>query len=133
MNKHVIIATLAAVLFAGCANNSPIGTIDVNRVVNNWDVYQRYQQQLLIEEQGIANAKGSNADKGRQVQALRKKYADITDALSKQIRDAASKIAQQRNLKLVVTKEGVGYGGVDITSDVEKAMNITEKAAASPT
>jgi Skp family chaperone for outer membrane proteins len=133
VNKHVIIATLAAVLFAGCANNSPIGTIDVNRVVNNWDVYQRYQQQLLIEEQGIANAKGSNADKGRQVQALRKKYADITDALSKQIRDAASKIAQQRNLKLVVTKEGVGYGGVDITSDVEKAMNITEKAAASPT
>jgi Skp family chaperone for outer membrane proteins len=133
VNKHVIIATLAAVLFAGCANNSPIGTIDVNRVVSNWDVYQRYQQQLLIEEQGIANGKGSNADKGRQVQALRKKYADITDALSKQIRDAASKIAQTRNLKLVVTKEGVGYGGVDITSDVEKAMNITEKAAASPT
>jgi len=31
-----------------------------------------------------------------------------------------------------VTKEGVGYGGVDITKDVEKAMNITDKATPAP-
>lgn len=132
MKARIVIATLAAVLFAGCANNSPIGTIDVNRVVNNWDVYQRYQQQLMLEEQGIASGKGSNADKGRQVQALRKKYASITEQLSNQIRDAAAKIAQQRNLKLVVTQEGVGYGGVDITKDVEAAMSITDKATPAP-
>jgi Skp family chaperone for outer membrane proteins len=132
VKARIVIATLAAVLFAGCANNSPIGTIDVNRVVNNWDVYQRYQQQLMLEEQGIASGKGSNADKGRQVQALRKKYASITEQLSNQIRDAAAKIAQQRNLKLVVTQEGVGYGGVDITKDVEAAMSITDKATPAP-
>lgn len=132
MKARIVIATLAAVLFAGCANNSPIGTIDVNRVVNNWDVYQRYQQQLLIEEQSIAGGKGSSADKAREAQALRKKYASITEQLSNQIRDAAAKIAQQRNLKLVVTQEGVGYGGVDITKDVEAAMSITDKATAAP-
>ena len=52
--------------------------------------------------------------------------------LTKQIRDAATKVAQQKNLKLVVTTEGVGYGGVDITKDVEKAMNITDKATPAP-
>ncbi len=38
----------------------------------------------------------------------------------------------QRQLKLVLTREGIGYGGVDITGDVEKALNITEKATPTP-
>ena len=132
MKTPLIVVSLAAVLFAGCANTSPIGTVDINRIVANWDVYQHYQQQLLADEQGIASGKGSDAAKARAVQALRKKYGTITDQLSQQIRQAATKIAQQRNLKLIVTKEGVGYGGVDITAEVEKAMAITEKATASP-
>ncbi len=46
--------------------------------------------------------------------------------------DAASKIATARQLKLVLTREGIGYGGVDITGEVEKALNITEKASPTP-
>ena len=60
------------------------------------------------------------------------KYAAITEQLTQQIRDAAAKIARQSSCKLVVTREGVGYGGVDITTDVEKALNITEKATPTP-
>ena len=63
---------------------------------------------------------------------LERKYAKVTDQLSAQIRDAAGKIASQSQLKLVLTREGIGYGGVDITSDVEKALNITEKATPTP-
>lgn len=133
MKARILIATLAAALFAGCANNSPIGTVDINRIVANWDVYQRYQQQLLVDEQAITGSKGSPAQKTAAAQALQKKYAGITTQLTSEIRDAATKIAQQRNLKLVVTKEGVGYGGVDITTDVEKAMNIVDKPVPSPT
>ena len=132
MKKYAIIAMLSAALFAGCANNSPVGLIDVGRVTANWDVFQRYQQQLALEEQAISQGKGSVADKTRAAQQLQAKYAHITDELTAQIRDAANKIASQRNLKLVVTKEGVGYGGIDITPDVEKAMNITDKATPAP-
>ena len=132
MKKYAIIALLATALFAGCANNSPVGIVDVNRIVANWDVYQRYQQQLVYEEQAITSGKGSTADKQREALALQKKYGKITDELTAQIRDAASKVAGQRNLKLVVTKEGVGYGGVDITSDVEKLMNIVDKGTPAP-
>jgi len=32
----------------------------------------------------------------------------------------------------VLTREGIGYGGVDITPDVEKSLNITEKPTPSP-
>ena len=133
MKKQLLIATLAATVFAGCANSSPVGLVDVNRIVTNWPLYQQYQQQLLIDQQTIAQSRATNAAKAAQEQALEKKYSGITQQLTEQIRSAASKVAGQKNLKLIVTKEGVGYGGVDITADVEKLMNISEKASPSPT
>jgi Skp family chaperone for outer membrane proteins len=117
---------------SGCATSSPVGLVDVNRIVVNWPVYQQYQQQLLVDEQAIAQSRASTGTKQQEAVALQKKYANITTQLTARIRDAANKVASQKNLTLVVTKEGVGYGGVDITPDVEKAMNITEKATPSP-
>jgi Skp family chaperone for outer membrane proteins len=132
VKKQLLLLSLAAAIVAGCANASPVGLVDVNRIVTNWPVYQTFQQQLLQDEQAIQASRASTADKQRQAAALQKKYASITDQLTKQVRDAATKIAQQKNLTLVVTKEGVGYGGVDITKDVEKEMNITDKATPAP-
>ncbi len=132
MKKQLLLASLATAIFAGCANSSPVGLVDVNRIVANWTVYQSFQQQLMADEQTIAQSKASAGEKQRQAAALQKKYGGITDELTKRIRDAATKVAQDKNLTLVVTKEGVGYGGVDITKDVEKAMNITEKATPAP-
>ncbi len=131
MKKQLIIIATAAALLAGCANNSPVGLIDIGRIVANWKTYQLNQQQLMIDEQKIVQSRVSNAQKQREALALQKKYAGITEDLTKQIRDAANKVASDKGLKLVVTKQGVGYGGVDITPDVEKVMNITE-ASSSP-
>jgi len=132
VKKQLLLISLAAAILAGCANASPVGLVDVNRIVANWPVYQQFQQQLLLDEQAITQSKGSNAQKQREAAALQKKYAGITQELTSQIRDAATKVAQEKKLTLVVTKEGVGYGGVDITPDVEKVMNITDKASPSP-
>jgi Skp family chaperone for outer membrane proteins len=134
VNKQqtIIIATLTASLLAGCGASSPVGTVDVGRIVANWPEYQTDQNQLLGEEQQIASGRQSTADKQRAAAALQAKYAAITDALTQQIKAAAAKVAADKQLKLVVTREGVGYGGTDITPDVEKAMNITEKATPTP-
>jgi len=131
VKKKLILTALAAALLAGCGNNSPVGLIDIGRIVANWKTYQLNQQQLMIDEQKIVQSRATNAQKQREAVALQKKYAGITDDLTKQIRDAAQKVASEKNLKMVVTKQGVGYGGVDITADVEKEMNITE-ASSSP-
>ena len=132
MKKQLLLLSLAAAIVAGCANNSPVGLVDVNRIVTNWPVYQSFQQQLLQDEQAIQASRASAAEKQRKATVLQRKYAGITDQLTKQVRDAATKIAQQKNLTLVVTKEGVGFGGIDITKDVEKVMNITDKATPAP-
>ena len=41
-------------------------------------------------------------------------------------------MAGDKHLQLVFTRQFVGYGGVDITPDVEKILNITEKATPAP-
>ena len=133
MKKATLIAAaLGAAVLAGCGASSPIGLVDVQRIVSNWPEYQNYQSQLLVDEQHIASGKSSTADKQRAAMALQLKYAKITEQLTQQIRDAATKIASDKQLKLVVTREGIGYGGVDITPDVEKSLNITEKATPGP-
>jgi len=119
-------------MFAGCAASSPVGLVDIQRIVANWPEYQNYQNQLVLDEQSIASGKGNTAQKQRAAMALQQKYTKITEQLTQQIRDAAGKIAQQKKLELVVTREGIGYGGVDITPEVEKSLNITEKATPTP-
>ena len=118
--RNLITLTLAACVLAACGNNSPIGTVDVQRVAANWSKYQDFQNQLSADEQQIANSKVSNGQKARLQAALQVKYGRI------------GKVSADRKLQLVVTREGVGYGGVDITPDVEKLLNITEKATPTP-
>lgn len=122
----------AAGTLAACTGRSSVGLVDVQRVVANWPEYQGYQNQLLVEEKSISSRRENAARKQRAAFDLQRKYSKITDRLSQEVRDAAGKIATQRQLKLVLTREGIGYGGVDITHDVEKALNITEKASPSP-
>ena len=128
---HYIVPCLAAIV-AGCAGRSAVGLVDVQRIVANWPEYQAYQTQLLGEERSIAGRRESTAHKQSDTVALERKYAKLNDRLSQQIRDVAAKIASQDSLKLVLTREGIGYGGTDITTDVEKALNITEKATPTP-
>ncbi len=129
--NRIALFSLAAIL-AGCAPQSPIGLVDVQRVVSNWPEYQGYQTQMYSEERSISTRRESNSRKQRDAYDLQRKYAKVTDRLSAQLRDVAGKVASQRQLKLVLTREGIGYGGVDITPDVEKALNITEKASPTP-
>ena len=134
MKKHLY-AVICAAAFAGltgCGSPSPIGLVDVQRIVSNWPEYQSYQTQLVSDERAISSRRESGRQKQRDAIIMQMKYTKITQQLTDQIRQAATKIAQQKQLKLVLTREGVGYGGLDITPDVEKSLNITEKATPSP-
>jgi len=88
--------------------------------------------QLNADEAAIANSRGSARDKQRRLLQLQGRYAQLQDQLVGEVRSAAEKVAKEKNLKIVVTRENVGYGGSDITSDVEKELGFTEKASPSP-
>ena len=136
MNKITILIGLFAALLAGCAPSSPVGLVDTSRIVANWSQYQGYQAQLMMQEQTIAQSHESTAQKQSDAQQLQVRYGRITQRLQLAPRvaaNAAEQVAKQRGLKLVLTRQGVGYGGIDITPDVEKILNITERATPAPT
>ena len=129
----VIIAAIAALTLTACAQSSPVGLLDVQRLTANWPQYNNVQNQLLADERAIETGSGSAAQKQRQAAQLQAKYTKLSAQLVDQIKAAAAKVAQQKNMKLVVTREYIGYGGTDITGDVEKEMGITEASpSASP-
>ena len=132
-NQLLVIAALAAAALSGCAGGgSPVGLVDVQRLTANWPQYTNAQNQLMADQRAIASGKGSSAAKQRQVGQLRQRYAQLSNQLVSQVKDAAAKVAQQKQLTLVVTREFVGYGGTDITPDVEKLLGITEKPTPTP-
>lgn len=134
MKKQLVIITAAcAALLAGCGGStSPVGLLDVQRLTANWPLFTNAQNQLNADRQSITTGKGSNAQKQRAVMQLQQHYQQLSDQLVSQVRAAAAKVAGEKQLKLVVTREFVGYGGTDITGDVEKELGITEKPTPTP-
>ena len=134
MKKQIVcIAAVAAAVLTGCGGGgSPVGLVDVQRLTANWPQYTNAQNQLVADQRAIASGRGSSSAKQRQIVQLQQKYAQISNQLVSQVKDAATKIAQQKQLSLVVTREFVGYGGTDITPDVEKLLGITEKPSPTP-
>lgn len=134
MKYRALGALLAALIVtAGCTgSHSDIGLLDVSRLTSNWPKFMNAANQLNADEAAIANSRGSTRDKQRRVIELQGRYAQLQDQLVGEVRTAAEKVAKSKNLKIVVTRENVGYGGTDITPDVEKELGFTEKASPSP-
>ncbi|MBV9972555.1 MAG: hypothetical protein JO135_04400, partial [Candidatus Eremiobacteraeota bacterium] len=92
----------------------------------NWPKFQNYNNQLSMDMQTIDQSNTSAEQKARQRAALQAKYNQIQTELTKEVRDAATQVAKVQNFRLVVTRQYVGYGGTDITPDVERILKITE-------
>lgn len=136
MNKRFMLAALAAPLLAAAACSSPpksdIGLVDVQRIVANWPKFQNYENQLNADATAVQRSRISAADKQRQMAQLQHRFASNQTELTNDVRSAATQVAGDRHLKYVLTRQFVGYGGVDITPDVEKLLQIVEKATPGP-
>ncbi|MBV9278360.1 MAG: hypothetical protein JOZ97_09000 [Candidatus Eremiobacteraeota bacterium] len=124
----VLITTFSLMpMFAGCAHKqSPVAIVDTQRLSQNWPKFQNYNNQLSVDMQTIDRSNSSADQKARERAALQVRYDQIQTELTKEVRDAATQVAKVKNFQLVVTRQYVGYGGTDITSDVERILKITE-------
>jgi Skp family chaperone for outer membrane proteins len=115
----------------GCAaQDGSVATIDLARIQANWPKFINYSNQLASDSAAINRSSAPPRQKQQQLEALRQHYIDMQNEVSGDVRNAAEEVANEKHLKLVVTRQFVGYGGIDITSDVEKILKITEKAPA---
>ncbi len=131
--KRIIIAAAACAALSACAgqpSDSSVATVDLVRIQANWPKFINYSNQLASDTEAINRSSADTRSKSRQLDQLRKRYVDMQNEVSGDVRKAAESIANDKHYKLIVTRQFVGYGGVDITADVEKLLNITEKAPA---
>ncbi len=130
--KRLFIFVAALFAVAGCATQpTSVATIDLARIQANWPKFINYSNQLASDSAAINRSAASPRQKQAQLDVLRQRYVDMQNEVSGDVRTAAEQVASDKHLKLVVTRQFVGYGGVDITPDVEKILKITEKTPAS--
>jgi hypothetical protein len=130
--KRILYLAAACAALAGCASgtDSSVATIDLARIQNNWPKFINYSNQLASDTASINRSGASQPQKQAELDQLRRRYVSMQNEVSGDVRDAAQKVADERHIKLVVTRQFVGYGGIDITPDVEKILNITEASPA---
>lgn len=129
-----LIAACALLALCACstAPKNDIGLIDVQRIMANWPKFQNYQNQLSVDAQTIERSKKPEREKARLRDQLQQRYAQDQTELYNDVTGAAKQVAASRNLKLVFTRQYVGYGGVDITTDIEKILKIDDKSTPAP-
>ncbi|HEV8023199.1 MAG TPA: OmpH family outer membrane protein [Candidatus Lustribacter sp.] len=136
MNNRFVFAALAASLLGMTACSKPpasdIGLVDVARLTSNWPKFLNYQNQLNADMAAIKNSNAPDSQKQREMQGLQYRFQTNQTELTNNVRDAANQVASDKHLRMVFTRQFVGYGGVDITPDVEKILQIVEKATPSP-
>ena len=132
MKQHNLILTaaaLAASLLAGCGagqQKSPVAVVDTDRMLQYWPKYLNYQNQFSVDMAAIDRSRASENQKNQARMQLQSKYASVQRELTDDVRSAATQVAKDQHYQLVVTHQFIGYGGTDITPQVEQILKIVE-------
>jgi Skp family chaperone for outer membrane proteins len=132
---RALAVTAALASLCACGKNAPstdIGLVDVQRISQNWPKFQNYQNQLANDAQTIERSRKPDRDKSQARAQLQARFAQAQSELSVDVTAAAKQVAADKHLTYVFTRQYVGYGGVDITADVEKILKIEDKGTPAP-
>ena len=116
---------------SAASNNANIGIVDYQKVVTSHPEYQKYVDQMQIEEANAKkdfdtqSAKMTDKEKQAYFDQLKQRLQTKQQAMLKDLLDKVSgvvkTVAEKKNLSAVLDKATVYYGGTDITDDVVKA------------
>ncbi len=132
---RALAAAVALAALAACgknASNTDIGLVDVQRISQNWPKFQNYQNQLANDASTIERSRKPDRDKAQARAQLQARFAQAQTELSVDVTAAAKQVAADKHLTYVFTRQYVGFGGVDITADVEKILKIEDKSTPAP-
>ena len=132
---RALAAAAALASLAACGKNASdtdIGLVDVQRISQNWPKFQNYQNQLANDAQTIERSRKPDRDKAQARAQLQARFAQAQTELSVDVTAAAKQVAADKHLTYVFTRQYVGFGGVDITADVEKILKIEDKSTPAP-
>lgn len=129
----LLILTALFVAQTAFAADAKVGFVDGDRVLREYPKFMAAQKQLAqTAERKEASAHAAfdkekdEAKKNKIVQGWQKEMAQEEEKLMRPIlqtvNDTVKKVAQQKGISVVVNKNLVYYGGVDLTADVISAL-----------
>lgn len=133
--KRVLtIASVMAVagMLSGCGSEDKIGTVDMTRIQQEAPLMQQYKQktedkQKAVEEE-LKQAQASMSPEDfqkKQAQAQQELNifgASMQRQFMSDIQSKLGDIAKEKKVGIVVVKEAVPQGGVDVTDDLIKKL-----------
>ena len=121
-----VACAVTALAVGGCSQvHSKIAVVNIMTIEQNWPQFQNYANQLQASFGAIEASKDTPAHKRQALAQLQVQSKRWQDEVTSELRASVTTIAQARHYQHVVTREGVAYGGDDITVDVEKSLNIS--------
>lgn len=135
-NLKVVALLTITVFFAlfvgGCAQSGAIGVLDMNKVMSESAKVKEFQEQLNVKGQELTKQldaeKASLTPEQFQVkqEAAYKDFLQTKQTLETQIDDnikqVTEQVAKEKKLSAIIYKNGVAYGGTDVTQAVIDKM-----------
>lgn len=134
MRKWTLAAmlVLGAALLGGCGSAQNVGILDANKVMTESPKVKQFQEQLNTK----ATELGAQLDKDKASMSpdefkkrqetvstdFMKTKQEMETQIDNSIKQALEEISKEKKLGVVLYKQGVAQGGVDITDDVIKKL-----------
>lgn len=140
MNKRnfwamlLIVIMLAAGLVSGCGNEKPstIGIVDMQKVMTDNAKIKEMQEQLnkkaqeitasLEKEKATLKPEEYQQKEQRAYAEFMQMKQEFESKIQQQIQKILEEIAKEKKLGAVIYKNGMAWGGIDITEDVLKKL-----------
>jgi outer membrane protein len=118
-----------------------IGVIDIQKAIVNhpkaeesMEILKNFQEERQQDLDSKTKNKELTAEEKEQINSLVSKYekeiqdkdAELTNKLFESIKGAIEKVAKKKGLTVVLDKQSVFYGGVDITDEVIEELKKNE-------
>ncbi|HWR56404.1 MAG: OmpH family outer membrane protein [Bacillota bacterium] len=121
-----------ALLLGGCAQSGAVGVLDINKVMSESPKVKEYQEQLNQKGQELTKQLDTEKPNITAEQFQTKQEAAYKDFLQMKqeletkiddsVKQATEQVAKEKKLGTIIYKNGVAYGGTDVTQDVMNKM-----------
>ncbi|MDU2063701.1 MAG: OmpH family outer membrane protein [Sporomusaceae bacterium] len=128
----LLLLLLTAVFLGGCGKQSAIGVIDVNKIMSDSPKIKTMQEQLntkgkelsdqLDKDKASLSPEEFNKKQEAAYGDFQKTKQDLESQIDADIKQSLEQIAKEKDLGVVIYKNSIAQGGIDITDDVLKRI-----------
>lgn len=120
-------------LLTGCSTEKEvIGVLDVNKVMTDSPKIKKFQDQLNVkgkelsdkleqEKEGISQEEFQRRQEAAYGEFLKTKQ-ELETQIDQSIKTAVEEVGKEKKIGVILFKNSVAHGGIDVTEDVLKKM-----------